>query len=67
MIIDKSGYISANHSNYNYTMKFLFICGREIDYTRNQVLLRAFSKIGEVETIAEIRLGQILRLSGRFE
>lgn len=34
-------------------MKFLFICGREIDYTRNQVLLRAFRRIGEVETVVE--------------
>lgn len=43
-------------------MKFLFICGREIDYTRNQVLLRAFSKIGEVETIAESGLTKSLTL-----
>ena len=34
-------------------MKFLFICGREIDYTRNQVLLRAFKRIGEVDTIID--------------
>jgi glycosyltransferase involved in cell wall biosynthesis len=34
-------------------MKFLFICGREIDYTRNQVLLRAFKRIGEVDSIVE--------------
>ncbi len=32
-------------------MKFLFICGREIDYTRNQVLLRAFRKLGEVDLV----------------
>jgi glycosyltransferase involved in cell wall biosynthesis len=34
-------------------MKLLFICGREIDYTRNQVLLRAFRRIGEVDTVVE--------------
>jgi glycosyltransferase involved in cell wall biosynthesis len=34
-------------------MKLLFLCGREIDYTRNQVLLRAFRRIGEVETVVE--------------
>jgi glycosyltransferase involved in cell wall biosynthesis len=34
-------------------MKVLFICGREIDYTRNQVLLRAFKRAGEVETVVE--------------
>jgi glycosyltransferase involved in cell wall biosynthesis len=34
-------------------MKFLFICGREIDYTRNQVLLRAFKRIGEVDAVVK--------------
>jgi glycosyltransferase involved in cell wall biosynthesis len=34
-------------------MKFLFICGREVDYTRNQVLLRAFTRIGDVDTVVE--------------
>ncbi len=32
-------------------MKILFISGREFDYTRNQVILRALSRIGEVETV----------------
>jgi glycosyltransferase involved in cell wall biosynthesis len=34
-------------------MKFLFVCGREVDYTRNQVLLRAFRRIGDVDTVVE--------------
>jgi len=34
-------------------MKFLFVCGREVDYTRNHVLLRAFRRIGEVDTVVE--------------
>lgn len=29
------------------------MCGREIDYTRNQVLLRAFKRIGDVDIVAE--------------
>jgi len=41
-------------------MKFLFICGREIDYTRNQVLLRAFKRIGEVETVVETGIAKSL-------
>jgi len=41
-------------------MKLLFICGREIDYTRNEVLLRAFRRIGEVETIAETGIAKSL-------
>jgi glycosyltransferase involved in cell wall biosynthesis len=41
-------------------MKFLFICGREIDYTRNQVLLRAFRRIGEVETVVESGIAKSL-------
>jgi len=41
-------------------MKLLFICGREIDYTRNQVLLRAFRRIGEVETVVESGIAKSL-------
>jgi glycosyltransferase involved in cell wall biosynthesis len=41
-------------------MKLLFICGREIDYTRNQVLLRAFKRIGEVDTVVETGLAKSL-------
>lgn len=37
-------------------MTFLFICGREIDYTRNQVLLRAFNRLGEVDTIVSTEI-----------
>jgi glycosyltransferase involved in cell wall biosynthesis len=43
-------------------MKILFICGREIDYTRNQVLLRALRRIGEVETVVESGLTKSLVL-----
>lgn len=34
-------------------MRILFLCGREIDYPRNQILLRAFESIGEVNLVAE--------------
>lgn len=38
--------------NYNTQMRVLFLCGREIDYPRNQVLLRAMQRLGKVEVIA---------------
>jgi glycosyltransferase involved in cell wall biosynthesis len=41
-------------------MKFLFMCGREVDYTRNQVLLRALKKLGPVETIVETGVAKSL-------
>lgn len=43
-------------------MKILFICGREIDYTRNQVLLRAFRRIADVETVVESGIAKSLVL-----
>lgn len=43
-------------------MRFLFLCGREIDYTRNHVLLRAFNRIGEVDTVIESGSGKSLTL-----
>jgi glycosyltransferase involved in cell wall biosynthesis len=49
----KSVNMPADQSNYNCIMKILFMCGREIDYTRNQVLLRAFRRIAEVDTMVE--------------
>jgi glycosyltransferase involved in cell wall biosynthesis len=33
-------------------MRFLFIVGREISYQRNDVLLRAFQRLGEVDIVA---------------
>lgn len=33
-------------------MQILFLCGREITYARNEVLLRAFQRFGQVEVIA---------------
>jgi glycosyltransferase involved in cell wall biosynthesis len=34
-------------------MRILFLCGREINYPRNQILYRAFKSFGEVYSIAE--------------
>jgi glycosyltransferase involved in cell wall biosynthesis len=34
-------------------MRVLFLCGREVDYPRNQILLRALENLSEVELIAE--------------
>ena len=36
-------------------MRVLFVVGREIDYTRNQVLLRAFQHIATVDVVAADR------------
>ncbi len=48
-------------------MKFLFLCGREVDYTRNRVLLRALKKIGQVEAVVETGAAKSLVLrSGRI-
>ncbi len=47
-------------------MRVLFVTGRETDYPRNDVLLRAFRRIGEVEVIGEQGGGSIVRRSLRF-
>jgi len=47
-------------------MRVLFATGREIDYPRNDVLLRAFRRIGQVEVIGERGSGSIVRRSLRF-
>ena len=47
-------------------INILYIAGREIDYTRNNVLLRALQRLGNVEVIGEIGAGSILRRSIRF-
>jgi glycosyltransferase involved in cell wall biosynthesis len=43
-------------------MKVLFICGREIDYTRNQVLLRAFKRIGDVDAVVKTGITKSLTI-----
>jgi len=40
--------------------QILFVSGREIDYTRNDVIIRALSQIGNVEVIGAIGSGSIL-------
>ena len=41
-------------------MHTLFIVGREIGYTRNNVILRTFKRLGTVKVIAETRSGSLL-------
>lgn len=36
-------------------MQILFLCGREITYARNEVLARAFRRLGQVDVIATTR------------
>ncbi|HJS28700.1 MAG TPA: glycosyltransferase, partial [Anaerolineales bacterium] len=46
-------------------MRVLFLAGREIEYSRNDVLLRAFGRIGEVHPVVEHGKGTILLRSMR--
>ncbi len=41
-------------------MHILYLAGREIGYTRNDVLLRAFQHLGSVEVIADVPSGPLL-------
>jgi glycosyltransferase involved in cell wall biosynthesis len=41
-------------------MRFLFISGRELDYVRNDVVLRAFHRLGTVQVIGETQPGPML-------
>jgi glycosyltransferase involved in cell wall biosynthesis len=40
-------------------MKILFVAGRELSYPRNDVMLRALQRFGEVNVIGENRLGSL--------
>lgn len=46
-------------------MRILFLAGRELDYSRNDVLLRACRRLGEVDVVGEYGPGSILWRSGR--
>lgn len=46
-------------------MRVLYMAGRELDYPRNDVLLRAFRRLGTVEVIGETRSGSLLWRTGR--
>ena len=52
-MMDKSVNMTPSQANYNCNMRVLFICGREVDYTRNQVLLRALRRISQVDAVVE--------------
>lgn len=41
-------------------MHILYLVGRELDYTRNSVLLRAFCRLGTVQVIGETQSGSLL-------
>lgn len=41
-------------------MHILYLVGRELGYTRNSVLLRAFSRLGTVQVIGETQSGSLL-------
>ncbi len=41
-------------------MHILYLVGRELDYTRNSVLLRAFCRLGTVQVIGETGSGSLL-------
>lgn len=49
-------------SNYNRGVKVLFLCGRELEYARNQVLYRAFKTFSDVDLVAETGGGKSLML-----
>ena len=41
-------------------MHILYLVGRELGYTRNSVLLRAFCRLGTVQVIGETQSGSLL-------
>ena len=49
-----------NTKDYNRTVDILYLVGRELGYTRNNVLLRAFQRLGTVQVIGETRSGSLL-------